>query len=271
MNNHYSTLGVEKSASQEEIKRAYRKLAAQHHPDRGGDTKKFQEIQAAYDVLGDPEKRQAYDNPSPSHTGFNFQSSGFPPEFEEMFGNMFGGMFRQPTQKRNKTLNIQTSITLEEAFSGKNLIANIVLPSGRDQLVEVRIPAGVKDGTTFRLTGLGDDSIPNIPRGDIHLSINVHQHAVFQRQNDDLLLSINLNCLDAIIGKTITIETIDKKTLETTIQPGTQHGQILAIHGFGMPNMSNNVFRGRLLLSINLVVPTNLTEDQKKLIREIIN
>ena len=271
MNDHYSTLGVDKTANQDEIKRAYRKLAAQHHPDRGGDTKKFQEIQAAYDVLGDPEKRQSYDNPPQHNSGFNFQGAGFPPGFEEMFGGMFGGMFRQPVQKRNKNLNIQTSITLEEAFTGKNLIANLVLPSGRDQMIEVKIPPGVKDNTTFRLSGIGDDSIPNVARGDIHLTIHVQPHPMFQRQNDDLILTVNLNCLDAILGKTINVETIDKKTLETSIQPGTQHGQVLAIHGHGMPNMSNHVLRGRLLLNINITVPTDLNEEQKKLLKEIIS
>jgi curved DNA-binding protein len=144
---YYNILGVDRSASQDDIKKAYRKLAAKHHPDRGGDTAKFQEISAAYDTLSDPNKRSQYDNPQPQG-GFQ-QYGGMPPGFEEMFrgfGNSpFGDIFGQRRQQpvRNRTLNLQTQITLEEAFKGKDLLANVQLPSGRDQLLEVKIPAGV--------------------------------------------------------------------------------------------------------------------------------
>jgi len=167
---HYSTLGVDKNAGSDEIKRAYRKLASQHHPDKGGDKAKFQEIQAAYDTLSNPDKRAQYDNPQPQfHGGGGF--NGAPPGFEDIFAQMFGGgqhpfgnMFRQQQAPRNRTLNIQTSITLEDAFHGKDLIATLGLPSGRDQTIEVKIPAGIGDGTTLRLAGMGDDSVPNTPR-----------------------------------------------------------------------------------------------------------
>ena len=274
MSNLYNILGVNQTASQDEIKRAYRKLAAQHHPDRGGDTKKFQEIQAAYDTLGDPDKRAAYDNPQPQNQGFHFHGNGFPPGFEDIFsqfGDPFGGMFgRRQQPQRNRTLNLQTSITLNDAFTGKDLIANLKLPSGRDQVLEVKIPPGINDGTVLRLSGMGDDSITNLPRGDIHLSIHVQPHHEFERQGDDLIKKININCLEAIVGKSITIQTLDNKTLEININPGTQHGQMLAVHGFGMPNISNPLMKGRLLLNVNILVPTNLTPDQLNLIKTLI-
>lgn len=275
MSNLYETLGVDRSASPEEIKKAYRKLASQHHPDRGGDTKKFQEIQAAYDTLIDPDRRAAYDNPRPQQGpgGFHFNfGSGFPPEFEDIFGNFgdFGGVFTRRTQQRNKHLNLQTSISLEEAFRGKDLIANIKLPSGRDQMLEVKIPPGVQSGNTLRLSGMGDDSHLNLPRGDLHLTINVLPHPKFQRQGDDLISNLNLNCLEAIVGKTVTIDTIDGKTLEVYIQPGSQHGQLLSINGYGMPNINSPNQRGRLLFNVNITVPTNLTEEQKSQIKKII-
>jgi curved DNA-binding protein len=272
MSDHYSTLGVNKSASSEEIKRAYRKLAAQHHPDRGGDTKKFQEIQAAYDILGDPEKKSAYDNPAPQMNGFpgGFQSSsGFPPGFEEIFGEAFGNMFGRRQQPRNRTLNIRTNITLEDAYYGKDVIANLNLPSGKNQTIEIKIPAGIQDGMTLRLSGVGDDTYSNLPKGDIHLTVHIQEHNTFRRQGDDLVYNYNLNCLDAIVGKNIQINTLDNKFLEVTINPGIQHGQILALQGYGMPNISDNRMRGRLLVNINIVIPTNLTVEQKNIIKSL--
>lgn len=273
MNDYYRILGVDKNANYDDIKRAYRKLAAQHHPDRGGDTSKFQEIQSAYSILSDPEKREAYDNPQPQMGGFHFSNNGFPPGFEDIFSNFpdaFGGMFRRQSPK-NKILNIQTSITLEDSFFGKEIIANLTLPSGKNQTLEIKIPKGIQDSTILKLTGMGDDSFPNLPRGDIHLTIRVQPNLEFQRQGDDLIKSINLNCLDAIIGKDIIINTIDQKELEIKINPGTQHGQIFSIQGHGMPNIQNNLIRGRLLIQTNIIVPTDLTNKQKEIIKSIIS
>lgn len=277
MTDYYQTLGVDRGASQDDIKRAYRGLASKHHPDKGGDTVKFQEIQAAYATLSDPQKKEEYDNPRPQFHGGG--GGGMPPGFEDIFSQMFGGggspfgdVFggRRPQPVRNRNLNLQTQITLEEAFHGKELIATIQLPSGRDQVLEVKIPAGVSDGITLRLAGMGDDSVSNMPRGDIHLSVHVMPHPVYSRQGDDLIKSLSVSCLDAIIGKSVQFDTIDGRTLEVTIAPGTQHGQTLAVQGYGMSNMSNAYMKGRLLLNINITVPTNLTESQKELIKQIV-
>ena len=276
MSDYYSTLGVERTASAEEIKRAYRKLAAQHHPDRGGDTKKFQDIQAAYATLSDPEKRAAYDNPQPQMPGGFHHTGGMPPGFEDFFSQFgdnhpFASIFgRRNSVRRNRSLNLQTSVSLYEAFTGKELIANIKLPSGKEQLIEVRIPPGIQDGQTLRLSGMGDDSFPDAPRGDLHLVVHVPPHEEFQRQNDDLIKQINLNCLDAILGKKINVTTIDQKTLEVNILPGTQHGQLLAIPGYGMPNINSPISRGRLFLNVNIIIPKDLTQTQIELIRQAI-
>lgn len=273
MADYYSILGVNKNATQDEIKKAYRKLAAQHHPDRGGDTAKFQEISAAYDTLGDPEKRAQYDNPRPQFDGFQ-QYGGMPPGFEDIlrgfggFGDIFGQRRAQPA--RNRTMNLQTQISLEEAFNGKTLVADIQLPSGRTQTLDIKIPAGIKNGTTLRLAGMGDDSVSNVPRGDIHLTVNVLEHPIFRREGDDLIRVFEINCFDAILGKTIEITTIDGKTLETQIPPGIQPGRIIALQGYGMPHVSNNYMKGRLLLEIRITIPTTLTDDQKSQLRKII-
>ena len=277
MADHYQTLGINRDASPDEIKRAYRKLAAQHHPDRGGDTAKFQEIQAAYDTLSDPAKKEQYDNPAPQFSDGGFQQyGGFPPGFEDIFANAFGqghpfsGMFgrRQPPPQRNRTLNIQTAISLEDAFNGKDLVANVTLPSGRDQILQIKIPPGIADGTTLRLSNMGDDSFPNLPRGDIHLTVNVHPHNLFHRTGDDLNCSLNVSCIDAIIGKTYQVTTIDSKILELNIKPGIQHSQVMNVPGYGMPKMSDPRYRGRLLIHINIVVPTDLSDAQKQILKE---
>lgn len=267
MDDHYQTLGVSKSATQEEIKSAYRKLASKHHPDRGGDTAAFQQIQAAYEILGDAQKRADYDTPRSEFQQFG----GMPPGFDEMFRGFsgFGDIFGQsrPRSKQNRTLNLQTSITLEEAYTGKELIATIKLPSGKDQIINVKIPAGVHDGSALILKGLGDDTIKNLPQGDIHLSISVIPDPVFERQNDDLIKELEISVFDAILGTEIDIITIDRKTLRVTISPGTQPGKILGAQGYGMPNLHNST-KGRLLLKIKVMIPTLLTDEQKELINK---
>jgi DnaJ-class molecular chaperone len=270
---HYSTLGIYKEADSEDIKRAYRKLASQHHPDKGGDKGKFQEIQAAYATLSDPEKRAQYDNPQPQFNGNSF-NGGFPPGFEDIFsafgGSPFGDMFgqRRAQPQRNRTLNIQTAITLENAFNGYDLVASLRLPSGKDQMIEVKIPAGIQDGTVLRLANMGDDQVANLPRGDLHLTVRVTPHTIFQRQGDDLIIELNVSCIDAMIGKTLEVTTIDNKTLEVKINPGTQNGHILSAAGYGMPKMADNRFKGRLLMPIKIIVPTQLTVHQKQLLKD---
>jgi len=276
MTDYYNNLGIPKQATADEIKKAYRKLASQHHPDKGGDTAKFQQIEEAYRTLSDPEKRSQYDNPQPQFNGGHF-GGGMPPGFNDIFGQMFGqggghnpffghGFAQQP--QRNRILNIQTVISLEEAFHGKDMIANLQLPSGQDQVLEIKIPAGINDNTTLRLAGMGDNSVPGTPRGDIHLTINVHQHHTFLREGDDLIRSIDINCIDAMLGKSLLVETIDGKTLEVKINPGTQHGQILAAAGYGMPRMNDNRFKGRMLMSVNISIPV-LNEAQKQILTQI--
>jgi len=272
MNNYYEILGVSKNASEQEIKQSFRSLAMKHHPDRGGDAEQFQKIQEAYSVLGDPQKRTEYDSPqSQFHQGpggFHFEFGG-PGGFEQFFGNgnPFGDMFgfhrRGPT---NQNIQLQTSISLEDAFNGKELFANVTLPSGKEQEINVKIPRGVHEGLTLKLSGIGDDRVPNAPRGDILLTVHIENHAKFKRSGDDLIQEVEINCIDAMTGCTITVEGIDNKILETTIPSGVQNETILGISGHGMPNFNNPSQRGRLLVKVKITIP-KLTEDQKNLLK----
>jgi len=274
MTDYYTTLGVDRSADPETIKRAYRKLAAQHHPDRGGDTNKFQEIQAAYDTLSDPQRRSEYDNPQPQGFHFNF-GGGFPGGFGSIFeqhfgpGHPFSDMFGGRPQNKNRTLNLQTTVSLHDAYFGKDVVAELVLPSGRKEKINIKIPPGVDDGTTIRVHGLGDDSIPNLPRGDIHLSIHVLPDPVWRRNGDDLIKTIDINCIEAMLGKNLNVDTLSGTTLQIVIKPGTQPGQVLSIQGHGMPNIHNQNVRGKLLLEVKISIPTLLTDIEKDLLRQI--
>lgn len=270
MTNFYSILGVEKTATQDEIKQAYRKLASKHHPDKGGETAKFQELQGAYETLSDPTKRATYDNPQPSMNGFHF-NGGNGHGFEDIFrgfGDIFGQQNRAPV---NRVITVQATITLEDAFHGKSIVANLTLPSGKNQLIEVNVPPGIHDGTTLRLAELGDDTVANAPRGDIHLTIRVLQHALFHRQDDDLIHLVTVNCIEAMLGKIITVESIDKKILEIKIVAGTQPGQVFALRDSGMPVVHQNGARGRMLLKVNISIPTDISDSQKSLLSQFFN
>ena len=267
---YYQILGVERTANQEDIKKAYRKLAMKHHPDRGGSQADFQKIQEAYSILSDPEKKQHYDNPQQS-----FQ--GPPPGFEDIFRSFnFGGgvnldeIFRRQQNVRNRNLNLQTTISLEEAFEGKEIVANIQLPGGKDHIINVKIPPGIQDNMTLRLRGIGDNTFSNAPPGDVHLTVNVSPHQEFQRSGDDLLKEIQISAFDAMLGTNVIVTTLEKKTLNVSIAPGTQPGNMLRIHGHGMPNVKDSRFRGQLLLSVKVSIP-HLTEEQKEIVKKLRN
>ena len=272
---YYNTLGVSKDASEDDIKKAYRKLAMKHHPDRtGGDDSKFKEIQEAYATLSDPEKRSQYDNPRPQfggthHGGFN----EMPPGFEDIFGQMFGGrnpfgFAQQPRPVKNRDIALDTQITLEDAYIGKTLTANVQLPSGRDQLLEIKIPPGIQSGQRLRLSGMGDDSNPHLHRGDIYINVHIYPHREYERHGDDLHKQIKISAWDAMLGTDMTIKTLDNRQLSVTVPAGTQPNSTLRLAGYGMPNVQDIRFRGNILLNIDVSIPM-LTEEQKNIVKQL--
>jgi curved DNA-binding protein len=268
---YYNTLGISKSASEADIKSAYRKMAMKHHPDRGGDEKKFKEVTEAYETLSDPQKKQMFDmgvDPNAQHTSyrqgspfeFHFNSGNF----EDIFSNFgFGG---RPVRK-NKTLNVNIEVALEDILKGRVIDAEIGIPNGSKRLVNIEVPPGIENGQQIRYRGMGEHTLKDVPPGDLIVNVLVKQHSVFQRQGDMLMIKKFISPWDAILGTEITIETIDKKTLTIGIPAGTQPDTVLSCRGEGLPNMRTKV-RGNLLIKVQIEIPKNLNSEQKDAVEQ---
>jgi len=268
---YYTTLGISKNASEAEIKSAYRKMAMKHHPDRGGDETKFKEVTEAYETLSDPQKKQMIDmgvDPNAQHTSYR-QGSPFEfhfntGNFEDVFGHFgFGG---RPIRK-NKTLNVNIEVSLEDILKGKVIDAEIGIPNGSKRLVNIEVPPGIENGQQIRYRGMGEHTLKDLPPGDLIVNILVKQHSVFQRQGDMLMIKKFISPWDAILGSEITIETIDKKTLTIGIPAGTQSDTVLSCRGEGLPNM-RTMIRGNLLIKVQIEIPKNLNSEQKNAVEQ---
>ena len=271
MEDYYQILGVNSDSSQEEIKRAYRSAAMKHHPDRGGNQDLFKKINNAYETLGDPNKRAEYDMMKNGGSQFRFTSSDF--NFEDVFMNFnpFDAMFRRV--KRNKDLNIHCQITLLDSYQGKQIEANFKLPSGKDQNVVIDIPAGIAHGATIRYQNLGDDSIPNVPRGNLNVTIMVLPNNDFHRENDDLITTIEINPIEAMIGCVKEIKQITGKIKLVNINPGAETNSEYAIANEGFINLHTHQkgkFIGRIKIKTPKYIDKTLIEKLKQLNSELI-
>jgi len=245
MTDHYQTLGVAKNATPEDIKKAYRRLAAIHHPDKGGDTAEFQKVQAAYETLSDPQKRQEYDHPRQHHAfgggfpgGFEFHTQGF--DINDIIGQMFGGgggPFHNPFQQNYRTT---IWVTLEQVYNGGEQMLQMQ-GAGGNQVVKIQIPKGVENGQTMRFD--------NIIQGAILLvDFRIHPHAKFNRDGQNLVAPYRISVLDLIAGTKFEFTTLSGKTFTVDVKPGTQPDSTLRIEGQGLPIPNSTDFGDQLIL-----------------------
>jgi curved DNA-binding protein len=260
---HYETLGIAKTASPEEIKRAYRKLASTHHPDKGGDTAKFQEIEEAYRVLSDPEKRAQYDNPQPNNIHFNFNNGDI--NLDEIFsrfgfGNPFANHpnFRQP-ERRNKDIRADIQCNLSETLNPQTKTLRIRTSNDQIHTVDITIPPGITSGTTIKYPGLGDNMFTNLARGDLYINVKVVNDTAFEISGLDLLINLTINCFDAILGSEQTVVGLDGKQFLIQTPSGCQPDTKLKIAGEGLTAFQKDI-KGHLYVRIKVQIPTDLSQ-----------
>ena len=303
---YYETLGVGRNASEDEIKKAYRKLARKYHPDvnKGEEAEeKFKRINEAHEVLKDPEKRKRYDQLGPDWQAgqdfkpppgwedvhfefgngaqaeaFNF-GGGFSDFFETLFGGrMGGGAGAQARQTawimRGQDHEAEVEVSLEDAFHGATrtltLQGHEVDAQGRvrptTQNLKVKIPSGVTDGTRIRLAGKGGEGMGGGPTGDLYLKVKLEPHQRFRVAGHDLEVELPVAPWEAALGATVEVPIIDG-TVKLKIPPGTQSGQKLRLRGKGLPRKGDD--QGDLFARVKIVVPKDLSPREKELFSEM--
>ena len=270
---YYNILGVNRNATDTELKKAYKKASMQHHPDRGGDESKFKEINEAYTALKDPEKRQMYDQfgttdpqQAGGFTSQHFNGGGFNGAFDiNDLMRQFGFGARQ--QMKNQDITIGCNINIAEVFTGKNVLATYRLNNGREQTVDIKIPVGVRNGDKVRYTGMGQHDIRQIPPGDLYVQVVINSTNEFEVNGLDLITNKRVNVLKLITGTYVTITVPGGSKVNLNIPGGTQSNTVLKITGKGLPNRQGNP--GNILVRIIGQTPTGLTDADKHLIEQI--
>ena len=289
MKDYYKILGVGETATNEQIKKAFKDIAKKEHPDRGGNEAVFKEANEAHDTLKDSQKRHDYDTQRKFGGSTRQGGQGQHPFFEDIFGDFFSG-FQQgqggdmdfnsrfnfttqgnqaktfrTRQQANKSINVRMAISIKEAMMNNEKTINYRLPSGREEFATVKIPAGVQHGVTFKFTGMGDDSIKNVPRGDLMVQMSVLDSDGYTRKVNDLYTDKTINCFQAMRGHEIKLKTLEDSVITVKVPSGTQHGTLLSVKSKGMPVHRTLNIRGNLYIRILVLIPQLSAADLKKI------
>lgn len=293
---YYKILGVERGASETDIKKAFRKLAHKYHPDVSKEKDaeaKFKDVNEAYQTLSDPEKRAAYDQlgqrrdgsnfePPPGwggfggagasgFGGFDFGDSGF--DFSDLFSHMGSSRARQP--EAGEDLNAEVQITPEQAFNGTTVSLSLREPeAGADgrvhhitKTLEVKVPAGTVSGQRMRLAGKGGPGYNGGPNGNLYITINISEGGRFRVDGRDVYLTVPLAPYEAVLGAEAVIPTLSGGKISVKVPAGAKAGQKIRIAGKGFPNKKGAA--GDMYLVISIVVPPAPTEEEKELYKKL--
>jgi curved DNA-binding protein len=271
MVDYYKTLNISKSATDEEVKKAYKSLAKTHHPDTGGDASTFRQISEAYQVLSDPTKRKNYDTYGSAEAGqFNFRTSNAQDinvdEIFNQFGMHFGKGFQQKRQLRNKDVRIQYAVDFKDVFKGKTEDVTFQLPSGSVEVIRMNIPAGIKNQDKIQFTGYGDDAIRNAPRGNLIVIVTVNPDPKYRVEGIDIYTTLNVEFWDLIFGLERIMYLPDSSSINLKVPAGTNPNTLLSVNNHGVPDI-NTGKRGRLFVEVRANTPS-LDKKQFKALQE---
>jgi curved DNA-binding protein len=294
---YYKVLGLAKTASADDIKKAYRKLARKHHPDLNpGDPvaqKTFQQLNEANEVLSDPEKRKQYDQygenwkhadqfeqsrrqggqsgarPQGGFGGFQDfsggEEGGFSDFFEQLFGGRKGGSSRRNAQYRGEDFNAQLQVNLSDVYTTRKQVLTV---NGKG--IRITIPAGVEDGQVIKIKGHGGPGMNGGPAGDLYLTFVILNDTAFNRIGNDLHTTVDLQLYTAVLGGEWVLDTLGGK-VKLKVAPETQNGTKIRLKGKGFPVYKKEEEFGDLYVTYNIKIPTGLTEEQKELFRQLAN
>lgn len=287
---YYKILGVDKTATEKDIKSAYRKLARKYHPDLNPDNKdanrNFQQINEANEVLSDPEKRKKFDQygkdwqhadefekqnryreSASRQSGQRFSGGQSEGDFSDFFENLFGGSEGasrgRQAKYRGEDLKAELQLNLIDAFKTRKQTLTI-----NGQKIRITIPAGIENGQTIKVPGHGSPGRNGGPSGDLYLTFSIANHSSIKRLGDNLYTTVDLDLYMAVLGGEITIDTLDGQ-VKLKVAPETQNGSKIKLKGKGFPVYKNEGHFGDLIVTWSIKIPTNLSEKQKELFTEL--